>query len=101
MPSLLHIAVGAPPFRPRVVDAVGDDLRQTPAGSPVTLVAHSNAGLFVPVVRSGLERPVTHSVFVDAALPARSGRTPVASREFLEFLRPMAVKGRPLVTSGR
>ncbi|MFF9087471.1 alpha/beta hydrolase [Streptomyces sp. NPDC014991] len=94
VPSLLHIADGSPPFWPRVVDAVRDDLRQVTAGSPVMLVAHSNAGLFVPVIRSGLDHPVTHSVFVDAALPARAGQTPVASHEFLEFLRPMVVKGR-------
>lgn len=94
VPSLLHIGTGAPPFWPRVVSAVRDDLQQVSVGSPVTLVAHSNAGLFVPVIRSGLDHPVTGSIFVDAALPARIGRTPVASPEVLEFLRPMAVNGR-------
>ncbi|MEU9588932.1 alpha/beta hydrolase [Streptomyces sp. NPDC048193] len=94
VPSLLHIGAGGPPFWPRVVDAVREDVRQVPAGSPLTLVVHSNAGLFLPVIRSGLDRPVAGSVFVDAALPARSGPTPVASPELLEFLRPMAVNGR-------
>ncbi|MGC0345301.1 hypothetical protein [Streptomyces sp. SAI-218] len=37
---------------------------------------------------------MTASVFVDAALPARSGPTPVARPELLDFLRPMAVDGR-------
>ncbi|MET9844793.1 hypothetical protein [Streptomyces ossamyceticus] len=37
---------------------------------------------------------MTSSIFVDAALPARIGPTPVASPELLEFLRPMAVNGR-------
>jgi len=94
VPSLLHVGAGAPPFWPRVVEAVRDDLRQVPADSPVVLVAHSNAGLFIPVIRSGLDHPVTGSVFVDAALPARSGSTPVAAPELLEFLRPMTVNGR-------
>lgn len=94
VPSLLHVGAGGPPFWPRVVGAVRDSLRQVPAGSPVTLVAHSNAGLFLPAIRSGLDRTVTGSVFVDAALPARSGPTPVASPELLEFLRPMAVNGQ-------
>ncbi|RPE43716.1 alpha/beta hydrolase family protein [Streptomyces sp. Ag109_O5-1] len=94
VPSLLHIGDGAPPFWPRVVDAVRDELRQVPAGSPVTLVGHSNAGLFLPVIRAGLDHPVTGSVFVDAALPARRGPTPVAAPELLEFLRPMAANGR-------
>ncbi|WP_225094711.1 alpha/beta hydrolase [Streptomyces sp. CoH27] len=94
VPSLLHIGSGDPPFWPRVVDAVRDDLRQVPAGSSVTLVAHSNAGLFVPVLRAGLDHPVAGSVFVDAALPARTGATPVAPPELLEFLGPLAVHGR-------
>ncbi|MGQ4390592.1 alpha/beta hydrolase [Streptomyces sp. SAS_270] len=94
VPSLLHIGVSGPPFWPRVVGAVRDALREVPAGSPVTLVVHSNAGLFLPVIRAGLDHPVTASVFVDAALPARVGPTPVAAPELLEFLRPMAVNGR-------
>lgn len=94
VPSLLHIGAGAPPFWPSIVGAVRDDLRQVPAGSPVTLVAHSNAGLFLPAIRSGLDQPVTGSIFVDAALPARTGPTPVVPSELLELLRPMAVNGR-------
>ncbi|MGD1223483.1 alpha/beta hydrolase [Streptomyces krungchingensis] len=96
VPSLLDVGAGAPPFWPRVVEAVRDDLRQVPVDSPVTLVAHSNAGLFLPVMRSGLDHPVTGSVFVDAALPALTGPTPVAPPELLEFLRPLAVNGRLL-----
>ncbi|MEU9476320.1 alpha/beta hydrolase [Streptomyces sp. NPDC048191] len=94
VPSLLNVGAGTAPFWPRVVDAVRAGLRQVPADSPVTLVAHSNAGLFLPVVRAGLDHPVSGSVFVDAALPARVGPTPVATPELLEFLRPMAVNGR-------
>ncbi|MDK1473091.1 alpha/beta hydrolase [Streptomyces sp. 549] len=94
VPSLLHAGAGAPPFWPRVVDAVRDDLQQVPTGSPVSLVAHSNAGLYLPAIRSGLDHSVTSSIFVDAALPARHGSTAVASPEMLEFLRPMAVNGR-------
>ncbi|MER6738635.1 alpha/beta hydrolase [Streptomyces puniciscabiei] len=94
VPSLRHIGAGTPPFWPRIADAVRGDLRQVPADSPVTLVAHSNAGLFLPAIRSALDRPVSGSVFVDAALPARAGATPVATPELLEFLRPMAVNGR-------
>ncbi|MER7306505.1 hypothetical protein [Streptomyces griseoluteus] len=39
MPSLPHIGADTPPFRPRVVSAVRDDLQHVPADSPVTLVA--------------------------------------------------------------
>ncbi|MGY0020880.1 alpha/beta hydrolase [Streptomyces sp. YJ-C3] len=93
VPSLLHVAADAPPFWPGIVRAVRDDLRHVPADQPVVLVAHSNAGLFLPVIRSGLDQPVTGSVFVDAALPARTGPTPVAPSELLDLLRPMAVDG--------
>ncbi|WP_328321530.1 alpha/beta hydrolase [Streptomyces sp. NBC_00388] len=94
VPSLVHVGSGAPPFWPRVVSAVREALRGVPVDRPVTLVAHSNAGLFIPVIRSGLDHPVAASVFVDAALPARTGTTPVASPELLEFLGPKAVNGR-------
>jgi hypothetical protein len=94
VPSLLHIGDGAPPFWPRVADAVRDDLREVPADRPLTLVAHSSGGVFLPTIRSGLGHPVTSSIFVDAALPARPGPTPVVASELLEFLRPMAVNGR-------
>ncbi|MFE7168098.1 alpha/beta hydrolase [Streptomyces sp. NPDC057616] len=94
VPSLLSVGAGEPPFWPRVVDAVRDDLREVPAGNPVVLAAHSNAGLFMPVIRSGLDHPVAASIFVDAALPAGTGSTPVAAPELLAFLHPMAVNGR-------
>ncbi|MCX4728580.1 alpha/beta hydrolase [Streptomyces sp. NBC_01020] len=94
VPSLLRIGVGAPPFWPRIVHAVQDDLRQVSVGRPVVLVAHSNAGLFLPAIREGLGHRVAGSIFVDAVLPARTGSTPVATPELLDFLRPMAVNGR-------
>jgi hypothetical protein len=94
LPSLLHVTDGEPPYWPAVVTAVRDGLRGIPADQPLVLVAHSNAGLFVPVIRAGLDRPVAATVLVDAALPARSGPTPVAPPELLDFLRPLAVTGR-------
>lgn len=93
VPSLLHVSAGGPPFWPRITDAVRDDLGKIPTNQPLVLVVHSNAGLFLPSIRAGLEHRVAGSVFVDAALPARSGSTLVASPELLEFLRPMAVNG--------
>lgn len=93
VPSLLPVGDGGPPFWPRVVSAVRDDLGEVPAETPVILVAHSNAGLFVPVIRAGLAHPVASTVFVDAALPDRNGSTPVAPPGLLDFLRPKAVNG--------
>ncbi|MFJ4736477.1 hypothetical protein ACIP6V_30340 [Streptomyces sp. NPDC088770] len=94
VPSLLDVGVSGPPFWPRTVGAVLDGIRQVPPGSPVVLVAHSNAVLFLAAIRSGLDHPVTGSIFVDAAPSARVGQTPVAPTELLEVLRPMAVDSR-------
>jgi hypothetical protein len=85
VPSLRGVADAQPPFWPAVVEAVRAAV--PPGDRPLVLVAHSNAGLFIPVIRRGLDRPVAASVFVDASLPAGSGSTPVAREEFLGFLR--------------
>ncbi|MHA3835049.1 hypothetical protein ACXR8F_04915 [Terrabacter sp. AAH1] len=48
-------------------DALAGFLDAVPAGRPVVLVPHSNAGLFAPEVAR--QRDVVATVFVDAALP--------------------------------
>ncbi|RKS09640.1 hypothetical protein DFP74_5382 [Nocardiopsis sp. Huas11] len=93
VPSLVRVGEGGPPFWPRVVDAVRDSLWQLPAAGPVTLVAHSNAGLFLPAIGAGLDQPVAGSIFVDAALPPREGASPAVPPEKLEHLRSLAVDG--------
>ena len=90
VPSLLAVGQGGPPFWPRVTAAVDDGLAGTDAGEPLVLVAHSNAGVFVPVIRCSLARPVACSIFVDASLPAEHGPTPMAGAGFLPFLRGLA-----------
>ena len=94
VPSLLGVADGEPPAWPRVAQAVAAQIALLPPGLPVVLVAHSNAGLFLPVIAQASPRPVAGFVFVDAALPARDGTTPVAPPHFLELLRGKAVDGR-------
>lgn len=51
VPSLLHVGSGDPLFCPAVVSAVRNDACQVPADSPVALVAHSNAALFLLAIR--------------------------------------------------
>jgi hypothetical protein len=94
VPSLLDVADGDPPFWPGVADRVNDAVSPLPPGQPVVVVAHSNAGLFVPVIVAAARRPVAGCVFVDASLPARTGPTPAATPERLEFLRAKAADGR-------
>jgi alpha/beta hydrolase family protein len=95
VPSLVGVAdADDPPFWPRVAAAVGDAVRRLPRDQPILIVAHSNAGLFVPVIAEAAGRPVAGCLFVDATLPARAGPSPAATPERLEQLRGMATDGR-------
>ncbi|MCU7724923.1 alpha/beta hydrolase [Actinoplanes sp. KI2] len=94
MPTLVGVADSGPPFWRVVSQITREAIDQLPADQPIVIVAHSNAGLFVPVVVTSAPRPVAGCIFVDAALPSLSGPTPVATPELLEFLRPKAVDGR-------
>jgi len=93
VPSLAGVGAAGPPFWPRVAELVGAAIAGLPAGRAVVLVAHSNAGLFVPVITAAAPRPVVGCLFVDASLPARTGPTPVVPAEALGFLRDRAVGG--------
>ncbi|WP_157244350.1 alpha/beta fold hydrolase [Nonomuraea typhae] len=90
VPDLTAVGTGAPPYWPRVVEAVRSAV---PDEGPLVLVAHSNAGLFVPVIKEGLGERVVACVFADAHLPPRSGLVKVAGEEFLPFLRELAGPG--------
>jgi hypothetical protein len=94
MPSLLDVTDADPPFWPRVVERVGDAVSHLPQEQPVILVAHSNAGLFVPVIVQAARRPVAGCLFVDASLPSRTGPTPATSPERLDVLRLKVAQGR-------
>jgi hypothetical protein len=93
VPSLAGVAGAGPPFWSRVAELVGAEIARLPEGRPVVLVAHSNAGLFLPVIVAASPRPVAGCLFVDASLPARRGPTPVAAPELLDILRAKAVDG--------
>lgn len=90
VPSLLTIAEGEPPYWPRVVAAVAASLTGLTRDQPVVLVAHSNAGVFMPVLATELASPVSSCIFADATVPAATGSTPLAEDEFLPFLRGLA-----------
>jgi hypothetical protein len=94
VPSLLGVADAGPPFWRAVAETVSAAIDRLPSDQPVVLVAHSNAGLFLPVIVEASRRPVAGCLFVDAALPSPTGPTPVAPPELLDFLRPKVVGGR-------
>jgi pimeloyl-ACP methyl ester carboxylesterase len=93
VPSLLHITDHGPPYWPRVVEAVRAGLDTSEQGQGVVLVAHSNAGLFLPVIAAALPGQVRGCILVDAALPPPSGTTSVAPPELLGLLRDKASGG--------
>jgi hypothetical protein len=90
VPSLLTVGEDGPPFWPRAVAAVTGKLGTVRPDQLLVLAAHSNAGIFLPVIRHALEWPVALSVFVDATIPVPDGRTPMVGEEFLPFLRDLA-----------
>jgi len=90
VPPLLGVADSEPPFWPGVVAAVNAGLTGLDLGEPAVLVAHSNAGVFMPVIATGLALPVACCIFADATVPAARGHTPVAPPQFLSFLRGLA-----------
>ena len=93
VPSLLHITDEGPPFWPQVVEAVRARLGTAEQGQGPVLVAHSNAGLFIPVIAAAMPGQVRGCIFVDAALPPLSGAAPVAPPELLALLRDKASDG--------
>jgi alpha-beta hydrolase superfamily lysophospholipase len=94
VPSLLDVADAAAPFWPRVVADVTAALRRLRPDRSVLLVAHSNAGLFVPLLVTHADRPVSGCLFVDAALPVLADSTPVVPAEVLDLLRGKVTDGR-------
>ncbi len=70
----------SPPYWRSVVEKVAAVVT-----GPTILVAHSNAGLFVPVIAQAV--PVSGCLIVDGRLPGHTGR-------MHEFLRPLVRDGR-------
>ncbi|HEY6501521.1 MAG TPA: alpha/beta hydrolase [Streptosporangiaceae bacterium] len=87
VPDLLGVADAAPPFWAAVVDAVNGALAGLHRDQPTVLVAHSNAGLFMPLLAAQAAHPVRTCLFVDAAIPAVTGESPMVPPEMTGFLR--------------
>jgi len=81
-----------PPPAARAPRSPDDVLQHFVAAMPsevdLVLIAHSNAGLYVPALT--MQRRVTGYVFVDAGLPASQGRVPLAPPALLGFLTQLA-----------
>ena len=78
-----------PPGRRTAQDVLDGYVACLPTDHDVVLVAHSNAGAYIPAITSR-HRRVTGAVFVDAVLPPAQGHIPLAPPAFLDFLRSKA-----------
>jgi len=94
VPSLVGLADIDPPFWPWVVDEVTAATARLGQDQSVLLVAHSNAGLFIPLLVAHATRPIAGCLFVDAAIPALMGTTPVVPDELLAILRSKVIDGQ-------
>jgi hypothetical protein len=81
-----------------VVDVVNAAMSRLDQDQCVLLVAHSNAGLFMPLLVTHAVRPIRCCLFVDAALPARTRQTSAAPNQLLAFLRGKVNDGMPWAT---
>jgi hypothetical protein len=90
VPDLRRIGAGGPPYWPRVAEAIQASAIELQPAGPVVLVAHSNAGLFLPTVADALAEPVAAAIFVDAAIPTAGSSSPVAPIEFQQWLQGLA-----------
>lgn len=94
LPSLTGLADAEPPFWVHVVRAVVTAVEAAGGEDPLVIVAHSGAGLFVPLLVANAPRAVEACVFVDATVPVPQGYMPVAPPAMLPFLRARADHGR-------
>ncbi|GIF68417.1 hypothetical protein Ais01nite_64520 [Asanoa ishikariensis] len=94
VPSFLGLADAEPPSWPFVAETVAAAVAHLPPGTGVVLVAHSNAGRFMPVVVDAVGRTVEACLFVDASLPARSGTTDAVALALLDVVRGKAENDR-------
>ncbi len=84
VPDLRRVAEADPPYWERFVAtavAAGESERQA-----ISVVGHSGAGVYLPVIGERLRRRLRALVFIDAPLPPRSGvhRTPDSMRTLLD-----------------
>jgi hypothetical protein len=68
-PTLSHRALPGRAYWQQHVSDVKRSLDVIPMGLPVILVAHSGAGVLLPVIREEIKHRVSGYIFVDALLP--------------------------------
>jgi hypothetical protein len=91
VPSMLGFADDGPPYWPSFVERLVRSCERI--DGPLTLVAHSGAGLLLPVAVGRLGGRVESLVFADAALAPLSGSVEPGPPWLCDQLRTLAVDG--------
>ena len=91
---MLGFADGEPPYAETYLSRAAGALASLPLGRTVLLVAHSNAGLFLPAIAQLLAPREYALLFADASIPpVEGGDVTLVPPVFLDELRAMAVDG--------
>jgi pimeloyl-ACP methyl ester carboxylesterase len=93
LPDLRAVADAQPPFWRTIADISDGAAAELPADDPLVVCAHSNAGLFAPVVAAHLGRPVAGLIFVDALVPPDASEVAIASPALLHDIERKASDG--------
>ena len=94
VPSMLGFADGEPPYARAYLNRAAGALASLRVGGTALLVAHSNAGLFIPAIARSLAPRECALLFADASIPpVEGGDVPLVPPVFLEELRAMAFDG--------
>ena len=91
-PSLVDAAVLNPPSPRLLVQRAAKSVTAGP-DEVITVVTHSNAGIFGPAIGRALSPRQVLYIFVDAPIPPSQGTAEIAPPEFLAHLREIAVDG--------
>jgi hypothetical protein len=95
VPVLKSVAVANNPYWKQHANAVAKSLKKIPKSRPLILVAHSGAGMLLPVVGEVTQRKVLAYFFVDAMIPEnmKSRLDLFGSREAADRFRQNAKNG--------
>jgi hypothetical protein len=91
VPSLLPAATAPIPQWRQCVEIVCASTSRVP--DPIVLVGHSGGGLLLPAIADAVAPEVARLIFVDSGVPATRGETPLATPEFFDHLRSLAIDG--------
>lgn len=95
VPTLTSGLAKVTPYWKQHAEAVAQTIQTLPPDEAVVLVAHSGAGMLLPVIGQAIGRPVAGYIFVDAGIPqdGKSRLDLFSNKELAEQFRRSAING--------